>query len=98
MLIIKFSIFKLAFTTYLYLIIKNVVFFSVFLTLLHSERSCDRSECDRVKSGKDNIRKTGLIFSASVYMERGWESLSSTLRWKHNLETFNKMIHGHCPD
>ena len=40
---------------------------------------------------------TKLVSSASLYIELGWESLSSRRR-KHKLVMFYKMINGLCPD
>ena len=49
-------------------------------------------EAARIVSGT-----TKLVSSASLYMELGWESLSSRRR-KHKLVMFYKMINGLCPD
>ena len=49
-------------------------------------------EAARIVSGT-----TKLVSSASLYMELGWESLSSRRR-EHKLVMFYKMINGLCPD
>ena len=58
-----------------------------------------KDELDKIQLEEARIVSgtTKLVSSASLYMELGWESLSSRRR-KHKLVMFYKIINGLCPD
>ena len=60
---------------------------------------CEKDELDKIQLEAARIVSgtTKLVSSASLYMELGWESLSSRRR-KHKLVMFYKMINGLCRD